>query len=514
MNGEMGKEAIAKLGAKGVVFNMGAAGISKFSGLLFYILLLRFVTPAEGGVYFIYLAVANLIGLLGAFGIADALARFIPFYEGGGQRAKVKPLVYTALISFAFFSLIAGVAAFAARDWIAGSYSRELAGILVVTVLSGIAIALGTLLNSALLGLKRFGEAALYSAALPVAKIALTAGAFFYFAPVLDYALYATLATLLATDAAMAFSVVSRVGRLPGKFEPLGMKEIWEIASYGVAAALNQFSAYIMGWTDTLVLAYYAASKVVGAYNSVGNVARTLLQTVPSQIFAVLTSMLAHLHGAKSDIFGPLASNAARWSAYITLPVAALSMLFAKEAIEVLFPAYAGYYWLLYAFAPGLFIGVFSMPARSALSAVGRTDLLFKSTLIGIIPSIALNLLLVPVYGVVGAAIATITAYSLSELCAIIYAMRHAKFGFHPLLWKIIAPALAMCAAAALSYRYLFDFSAAGWVPEAIGAGLASVLALLVYFLILEKAGGINETDRKLIDRFVHTALSLANARR
>lgn len=169
MDGEMDRETAAKLGAKGVVFNMGAAGISKFSGLLFYILLLRFVTPAEGGVYFIYLAVANLIGLLGAFGIADALARFIPFYEGGGQRAKVKPLVYTAFISFAFFSLIAGAAAFAARDWIAGSYSRGLAGILAVTVLSGIAIALGTLLNSALLGLKRFGEVALYSAALLMA---------------------------------------------------------------------------------------------------------------------------------------------------------------------------------------------------------------------------------------------------------------------------------------------------------------------------------------------------------
>lgn len=511
MDGEMGKDGAAKLGAKGVIFNMGAAGISKASGLLFYILLLRFVTPAEGGVYFIYLAAANLIGLLGAFGAADALARFIPFYEGAGQRAKVKPLVYTAFASLALFSLVAGAGAFAARDWIAGSYSRELAGMLAITVLSGIAMALSTLLNSALLGLKRFGEVAIYSAVLPVAKITMTAGMFFYFAPALDYALYATFITMLAVDAAMAFSVLSHVGRLPGRFELLETKEIWGITSYGVAAALNQFSGYITGWTDTLVLAYYEAPTVVGAYNSVGNVARTLLQTVPSQIFTVLTSMLAHLHGAKSEVFGPLASNAARWSAYITLPVAALSMFFAKEAIEILFPSYAEYYWLLYAFVPGLFIGVFSMPARSALSAVGRTDLLFKSSLMGILPSIALNLVLVPAYGAVGAAIATIIAYSLSELCAVIYAMRHAKFGFHPLLWKIIMPALAMSAAAVLSYAHLFNFSAGGWLHELIGAGLASLASLLVYFIILEKAGGINETDRKLIDRFVHIALSPAN---
>ncbi len=504
------KSEVASQGARGTLFNIASAAIGKGSGLLFYIVLLRFVTPAEGGIYFLYIAFATVIGILGAFGMADSLARFIPFYEGGGRRGKIRPLVATVFLAFLVFSAILGAATFFGQGAVARYYSADLASIIYMTYWTGVALSLNSVLTLALFGFKRFDEVAAWSALQPVLKIGFAGAAFLLLAGGLDAALWATFLAAMVSNVGMLVSVAFRLGKFPGRLGILGKKEIGEIFKYGNAAALNQFSGSLMSYTDTMVLAYYVAAPVIGAYNAVMNMARSAIQTISAQIFSVLTSMLSHLHGAKSEVFGPLASNGARWSAYITLPIAALSMLFAKEAVELFFPAYAEYYWLMYVLVPGLLISVVSLPARSALSAIGRTDLLLKSTLIGILPNIALNLLLVPIYGLWGALAGTTLAYLVSEGLAIYYSMRLAKFSLHAMIANAFAPTMVMFGAGFASYRLLFDFSAAGHWAELLGVILASLLAFLVYFLFLVWLGGLNRTDRHLVDKTVRAALGMA----
>ncbi len=506
---KMDKTGAAREGSKGVLLNIGSAGLAKIAGLLFYIFILRFITPAEGGIYFIYLAVASMISLLGAFGMTDALARFIPFYEGGGRKEKIVPLLSTVAAFFVLFSaLVLGVVLFYGSQAVE-YYNKDVAAIVPITFASGVLFSLNSLLLSALTGFRRFGENALYSALQPVLKIAFAAAFFAVFGPSLSAAIHATVAAAALVSLVSAFSVFACMKGLPGRASILPVREIREIVNYGISAALNQFSTYILGWTDTLVLGYYAAAAVIGAYNSVANIAKTVMQTIASQIFIVLTSMLSHLHGAKSDVFGPLASNGARWSAYSTLPFAALSVVFAKQFIDMLFPAYSEYHWLMYIFIPGLAVGILSQPARSALSAVGRSDLLFKSTVIGLVPNVALNLALIPAYGVLGAAAASILSYVASESAALHYAHRHAKFSFHPLILRALVPTFACAAAAYLSYAYLFDYSRYGWLFELAGVSLASSLALLVYLTLMKAGGAFNKTDYGLLEKFEKSALRL-----
>ncbi len=503
MEDETERTAVAGKSAKGVLLNIAAVGVSKGSGLLFYILLLRVVTPDEGGIYFLYLAVAGIIGLIGAFGMTDSLARFIPFYEGSGRKHKVKPLIYTVLVSFALFSIIMAIALTAGTGLLAQYYSKALAAIVPLIIAGGIVLSLNSLLMCTLLGLKRFGESAFYSASQPVLRFGLAALFFYFLGGGLEQAIYATVLSVLLVNAAMALSLFHRLRSYPGKIGLLAPKESLEIAYYGAAAGFNQFYSSIMSWTDTFVLTPYVAASVVGAYNAVLNIARTLMHSVSGQIFVILNSMLSHLHGTKSGIFGPLAGNAARWSVYITLPIVIGGIFFAKGLTGLLFPVYADHYWLLYAFIPAFFAASISFPAKGALSAVGRSDLLFKSTLAALVLNLVLNVLLVPKYGVVGAAFATSLTYVLGEALAVFYAIRLAKFSFHPLLVKTLVPAGVMAAALALSYNYLFDFSARGWALEIMGMGLASLLSGLIYAAALVKTGGMNKTDYKLVEKTI-----------
>lgn len=512
MVNEIDELQIAKTGVKGAMLNIGAAAISKFSSLIFYIILLRFISPEEGGIYFLYFAVASFIGVVGAFGTAESLARFIPFYEGAGKKERVRALVNTVLVAFVLFSVFTAFLTHASKDLIANSYNKELAKILWITLLSGISMSFGSVMNCILIGLKKFGSVAAYAAAGSIIKIILLVVFFMYFKATLEYAIYATVISSVLINIAMVFSVFFSLRTFPGTFKLLEIKEIWEITTYSIVSALNQFSSFIMSWTDTFVLAYYEISKVIGAYNSIASVARTLMQTLSLQIFTILVSMLAYLYGAKSKIFGPFVSNATRWSIYLTAPLVIASIFFAEEIIKLIFPVYVEYYWLLYLFVPGFFIAVFSLPARSALFAVGKTNLLFKSVMIGIIPNLVLNLMLIPKYGAIGAATATVCTYLLSEACVIRYAIKHTTFSFHPLLWKIILPTFAMGAVLFISYNNLFNFLIGNWIIEIIRIGFAFALSMLVYVLILERSGGINKTDRMIIDKCLYLLIAKVRA--
>lgn len=502
---KLNKEDIALKGTRGAIFNMAAAGLSKICGLIFYIMLLRVVTAGEGGIYFLFLAIASIIGIFGAFGISDSLIRFIPFYQGSKQSRKIKPLLFTAAILFFFFSAFVVFSAWLGQNLIVEYYNKELAPVLFITALSGVAFSSNAVLHGALIGLKKFEQNASFTALNPILKILFLAIFFSYFSPSVEYAIYATLIAACITSCGMFFFVIKKLKEFPGRFELLKTNEIFKIIKYGFTTLINHFSIYIMGWSDTLILGYYVLSPIVGAYGAIIAIARTSIHLIASQIFHILISILSHLHGAKSNIFGPLAQNAARVGVYATIPCMSLIMLFAKEIVELCFPVYSEFYWLLYLFIPGFFIGAFSFPASSALSAVGRADLVFKSTALGIVPNIVLNIMLIPSYGALGAACATIVSFIISEITVLKYAEKYAKFGYHPLLINAIVPGILMMLVAVTANTYLFNFLAGDWFFEILRVLFVSSLAVLFYFIFLVKLGAFSKMDELIAEKIINT---------
>lgn len=498
------KELLAKQSAKGAILNICSMLFVRFGGLLFYIILFRFIPAAEAGIYFLYIAVSSLISIFCTFGMSESLARFIPFYEGKKEAHKIKPLVFTVSLTLIISSALIFLIGAGTKEFLI-NYNKELAGVIYLTILTGVVSSFNSFLASIFLGMKKFSEVAFFSSTQSAFKIILFIAFIFFTVPNLEHAIYATILALFINNIIMGWILFPSIHKFSGEYKLLSLKEYYAVVSYGIVAAFNTVSTYIIGWTDTLVLGYYVTSTLLGAYNIVTNVARTLMHFISANVFFILTSLLSHLHGAKSEIFGPLASNASRWSVYLTLPIAILSLFFPEEIIQVLFPAYVEYYWLLYVFIPVFFISVLSLPAKSALSAIARNDLIFKSTAIAILPNIILNLALIPEYKILGAVFATFLSYSIGEIVAIFYALKVAKYSFHPLLTKTILPALGMTIALFFSYPY-FNYSSHGIFFEMLGVGLVSLCALLIYFIILVKTNSLNKTDHMLIEKFIKKA--------
>jgi len=94
-----------------------------------------------------------------------------------------------------------------------------------------------------------------------------------------------------------------------------------------------------------------------------------------------------------------------RWTALSTTPVILVFLLIPSEILTLLYGvSYAGGATSLALYATGLFISLFAAPIAYVYSAMRRLDILIKIAFAGMLINVALNWLLIPVYGIDGAA--------------------------------------------------------------------------------------------------------------
>ena len=103
--------------------------------------------------------------------------------------------------------------------------------------------------------------------------------------------------------------------------------------------------------------------------------------------------------------------------------------------------------------------------------AQGREDILFRTVLISACANVAMNLVAIPAFGMIGAAVVTVT----TELLRLVLAQRHASLlGVRPPLfsryWKTAVATILMAATVAAGFtESLVTAIAAGAAAYAIG---------------------------------------------
>jgi O-antigen/teichoic acid export membrane protein len=132
---------------------------------------------------------------------------------------------------------------------------------------------------------------------------------------------------------------------------------------------------------------------------------------------AVSTVLLPRLSQLSSDEpkrkqLTPLVS---RWTFAITLGAATLLAIIAHPLIDVLFgPGYHDAFRPLLILLPGIVAGSASKILANDLAARGRPELNMYTSWIVVIVNIIGNVVLIPIYGLAGAALATTIAYTLN----------------------------------------------------------------------------------------------------
>ena len=394
----------------GVLFFAMIMGI--FFNFVARVIIARFYTPDDYGLFNLFFTVLSIFAGVGMLGLGNGIQRFIGYYSGSREKNKIKAVERWGLLIGIISGISFGIFLFIIAPWIAPMISKTNVFVDYLRI-AAVSIPFYVILNiliSVFRGHQRIKERILFYD-LGTNIIFLV---FSFIIGILSLPFIGIIWSMFAASAVMSISFfIYYIGKKESLSINAGsylftLPMAKKILIFSLPLLLVDILQEVLGWTDTLMIGYYLTESAVGYYN----VAKPLSifistgLTVSSFIYSPLVASLysQRKFNENKEIFSILT----KWICFLTLPIAMIFFFYPKEVIYFSFGAdYLPAAITLQILTITFFINNFMGPNGSTLTAYGKTKYLMYSTTIAAGLNIILNILLIPIYGIIGAAIAT-----------------------------------------------------------------------------------------------------------
>lgn len=447
------------------------------------------------GVYVLASTTLLFLSLVASFGMGHTFVRFIPVSLSRGDEPGAAGVFRLGARAVFASSVIFGVLLFALRNVVAGPIFKEplLLPILPIVAIGTVGATFQLVFGQTLRALKRTAqESFCLEVVNKTTKLAI-------FLALVGFGLRLTgvAAALVAAYFVAAGAMLFLIGRhapflthgpstLPGPGR--------EIAAFSSMMLFVGFMNYSLSISDRVMLGILGTSGDVGIYNTaflISNVLALVFMGFNSS-FAPIISELHH-NGKRLELRS-LYSSLTRTILIIILPAFCWIIGFGDDLLRVFGDEFVGGYAAL------VILGV-SVVVRCAVGTVGTLLVMsghqrFNAVNIVIVTAmnVGLNLLLIPRYGLLGAAVATAVSVSLIDAVGLIEVRLLLKI--HP--YRRIFLKLLVAALAALAGNLLLRWS----TPELpVFAILGILVATYAVFAGLLALLGLERDDRLIIDR-------------
>lgn len=366
-------------------------------------LLARALGPEGTGLFYQAYAFLPLLIQVGAGGLKLTLTRYVAVHRADGDQGAVRGVIRLGLVMASLGATSIGVALFLASPWLASTAFHDLR---LTPLLQLVAVALpATVFTdcalSATQGYKTMRPYALINLFFePSFRILLTA-AFLVAGYGLGGVMVALVATNLVAAILSAVSLRRLMGRPTGPPTYGGRRELY---SFTTVAWLTSLTSSGLIWAGTIMLGLYALPAEVGVYQVAARL--VLLGTIFIQPVTIsFAPRVADLYRrGRTESLRDTYVLITGWIFRLALPSFIVLMVFAKELLAVFGPKFQEGATVTVLLALGQFINSATGPCGYILQMSGRHRLQLIDNLAALASNIALNLWLIPLYGIVGAA--------------------------------------------------------------------------------------------------------------
>jgi O-antigen/teichoic acid export membrane protein len=398
------------LGLRGIAINVASTLARQLSSGVLSLITLSIIArefgPEGNGAYTLALLLPTMLATILNMGIGPANVYFL----GAGKvhprqawRVTFKYCVAIGLIGWMIGSL--AITLYSDR-WFPGVPTTMLWLSLAFFPITFIYTAIGNIFQG-LQDFKRFNAVLIIQ---PIVNLILVG--FFVFVGVANITLILICYIISSTfTLALAYRLLLQV--LNERQGPIVSKYARDLIIYGYKAHLSNILAFVNDRANIILLGYFLGPSAVGLY-AVAIAISEKLWLFSGALSTVILPRLSQLSTDedKRKLLTPLI---ARWSLWITFTAALVIIVFGQYAIIYIFgdryeQSYRVILWLM----PGVILGACSMVLANDIAARGRPELNMATSWISVVVNIIGNVLLIPRYGIEGAALATSFAYSLN----------------------------------------------------------------------------------------------------
>lgn len=395
---------------KGAGINMFGTAFHVAMTFAYTIFLARVLDPSELGQYFLGFTIISLLVIVSVVGFDYALWRYIALYIGEKDLPRARGVVSVAIKIVLPLSIFLALALAISADFFANRVF-EMEGLAKVLRLFSISLpflALGKVFNSSTQGLAMM-RYQVYSKNLAeqIAK--------FIFTALFIVAGLGLLGVMYANIIAPAITMIMALYFLNSKMPIYGsgrerLPEYRRVVRFASPMVLSATLGFLLLWVDTLWLGYFRSSGDVGLYSVATRVA--ILGTLVLTAFNTMMSpIIANLYNLQqNEMLQIIFKTVSRWVFVLTLPMFLIVIFFSSDVLRIFGPEFTAVASSLMVLAIGQFINSSTGPVAGMVVMSGRSGLEFFNNAAACLLNVILCLILIPAFGIIGAAIANASA--------------------------------------------------------------------------------------------------------
>lgn len=467
-----------------VFFLYAGAGVRTISGLIFYILIIHFFTTTSVGVVSLSLAVMSLFSIIFSFGLGAAAQHFVAYYVQREDYTRTRGIIYlitvigTVLAFAASLTLVASAGAISLLFFHDSSYIFLIR--LISTVLFGNLIF--GVLNGFLLGMQKFRVSG---------KVTLINAISYYFGATVFVFVFRSLeflifGLLLGITVGVLVEIFVLLKLLSGFGESSkgSDHETRTIIFYSLPVMISGLVSFGSSYADKFIVAGLLSLSLLGIYNFSLLISGALTLLVMPFNSVLLPKMSSLFSANKQPELREISRAGSTILSAVLVPLALLLAAISPDLIFLL--AGVAYLKGVTPLILLLIIGALTSSQyveAQAIASVRKTRLFIFSSSLGLLSNIILSFILIPKFGLTGAAIGQSSVGVTNLMVMTLYGYKYKVVDFN---FRGIAKIWASSVFAAISSLLLADLlegffrlNPAYTIVISLTAGFALYIAVL-----------------------------------
>ncbi len=394
------------------------------------ILIARYLGSRDYGNFFLGITIFNVVCLFSMGGVEDALMRFIGLYSQTGKKNEVNTVIRLSFLISLGAGTGFGILCFLLKDILANQVFHKPELEIVLGYLS-IAIPVFALMTITVASIRSFKIIFPY---VFVRKI---------FFPVINFVLAVIillldcglqglsvmyLSSVVGAACLACFFFTRYISSFTWNAQPLSDPK--KYTSFLTAVYFSNILIFLFSWSDLIVLGMLSSSEQLGIYFAAKRTALALGILLIS-LNVILGPVISHLYSGKQyDKLSHVFKTGTQWILALGFPVLLMILFFSKEILSLFGPEFVDGHMCLIILSCGQFINISVGSVGYMLIMTGHQKWMIFNALGAVVLNIFLMLILVPQYGITGAAMATGMTMALANLAAL--AEIYFLLGLHP----------------------------------------------------------------------------------
>jgi O-antigen/teichoic acid export membrane protein len=483
-----------KVAFRGAFTILSISLLAAFLGYLVRVILAKNLSIEEFGLFYAVFVFLGMFGIFKSLGFDKALAKFIPEFLHKKEKDSIKSsIVYVTVIQLITNSIII-IVLYLISDFLASNYFHNNQASIVLRLMA-IAFFIDSFVFVLKFAFQGFKKMTYFSgvdlARMTLITIIILVGFRLNYRLLSPIAAYIIVPSLLLVIFGWIFVKKVFPEFFVSKFM-INKTLLKKISHYSIFILATGVGGVVLGYTDIMMLTYFSGLTSVALYSVALPTTRILLY-FPRAISEVLLPFTSELWSKKKKkILAEGMESLYKYSLMIMIPLAFMMFSFSDLVINVFFGAsYIPAANAMKILSIGMIFATIGGTSSNFFPGIGKPQITSKMIYSAAIFNFIANLILIPMLGIIGAAITTSLSYLIIMVIGLINIRKFIRISFPIKIWakSFIAGLIFTFIIWLLKGLLVFNV----WLETAIVLMISGIVYIILLFLL--KAINIAELE-------------------